>query len=344
MPLPPDLIGNWKLCESSGFKAFADVGVDGDIKVGAGTNQDANNLYTGAGNGPGGSLLDCGFDFNDTLGEYIELNNLQNFTNATICAWVKSSNQDGVTRIYFDDRDAAGSGMGLSRSLNKYATLLFESGRKDGSIEPHDGTWHHIAGTYDGTFLRIFIDGVEEGSGVSAPGLTANPAQNAIIGRRSFGARAGDFGGIMADVRVYENDLTAAQISDIIDLARPTFTTAASISGTIEVGTELDAQYVLDDETLVTYAWQTSTDGLGGGLANVGTAKQYTPVAGDSGKYIRVAVTATSNALLSASSTTAWSGPVASGGGGPTVLKYQISAIESGNYPIPSAGLNGAMA
>ena len=313
MALPPDLVGNWKLCETSGTTAFADVGSNGSIKFGSGSSRDASNLYTGAGNGPGGSLVDCGFDFDDVAGEYIELGNIQTFTNTTICCWVKSSNQDGVTRIYFDDRDGAGSGMGLSRSLSAYLTILWESGRKDGSTEPHDGTWHHVAGTYDGTTLKLFIDGVEEGSGVTAAGLTNDSAANATIGRRSFGTRAGDFGGVMADVRIYENDIDSAGLGEIINLAKPTFTTAAAISGTLEVGTELTATYVLDDDTDVSWSWEIATDGSGTGATPVASTLNYTPVALDAASYIRVTVTATSNAQLVATSQTAWQGPIGTG-------------------------------
>jgi hypothetical protein len=99
-------------------------------------------------------------------------------------------------------------------------------------------------------------------------------------------------------------------------LARPTFTGTASYTGTLEVGQTLTASYTVDDTTDLSYQWESATDGSGTGATNIGTdSATYTLTGTEDGDYIRVTVTATSNAGLSASSTSAWDGPVASGGG-----------------------------
>jgi Concanavalin A-like lectin/glucanases superfamily len=47
-----------------------------------------------------------------------------------------------------------------------------------------DGKWHHAAGTYDGSTVRLFIDGVEVGRGTPAntPIASNPPAGAGLIG------------------------------------------------------------------------------------------------------------------------------------------------------------------
>jgi Concanavalin A-like lectin/glucanases superfamily len=83
-----------------------------------------------------------------------------------------------------------------------------------------DGNWHLVAGTYDGQFVRMYVDGVEAGSGtpVSLPIAYALPYQQFNIGayRGSCELR---FNGDIDDVRIFNRALTAAEIQNIFTTA-----------------------------------------------------------------------------------------------------------------------------
>jgi Concanavalin A-like lectin/glucanases superfamily len=77
-----------------------------------------------------------------------------------------------------------------------------------------DGAWHHVAGTFDGRAVRLYLDGAEVGAG--------SPDQHAIeYGLESKAPYIGAYGGSCGlgftgdidDVRVWSGALTAAEIS-----------------------------------------------------------------------------------------------------------------------------------
>jgi hypothetical protein len=73
-----------------------------------------------------------------------------------------------------------------------------------------DGTWHHVATTYDGTKLRLYVDGVADDS-LSQSGLTiATSGGSFSIGARPSGAN--QFDGLLDDVRLWGRARTQSEI------------------------------------------------------------------------------------------------------------------------------------
>ncbi len=81
-----------------------------------------------------------------------------------------------------------------------------------------DGTWHHVAATYDGAFMRLFLDGVEVGSTAKTGTIAVDPLIDAWIGGNPPSATVRPWDGKLDDVRLYE---TALSLSDIDALANP---------------------------------------------------------------------------------------------------------------------------
>ena len=78
-----------------------------------------------------------------------------------------------------------------------------------------DGEWHHVAWTCDATTLRFYLDGVEAGSIASGSATTnGNADDNLLIGRDPGFDR--EFNGYLADLRIYDVELSGAQIATII--------------------------------------------------------------------------------------------------------------------------------
>ena len=89
-----------------------------------------------------------------------------------------------------------------------------------------NNTWYHAAATFDGTTLRLYLNGVEEGTGLG--GLTGrNPRsdsiQHAALGTAmtSTGATQGFFNGVLDEPRVWNHARSAAQIAPARTLRSP---------------------------------------------------------------------------------------------------------------------------
>jgi uncharacterized repeat protein (TIGR01451 family) len=86
------------------------------------------------------------------------------------------------------------------------------------TMYPTDGSWMHVAATYDGTTMRLYINGVLESS-LAAPAIALNDVPLSI-GAQNDGTR-GLMGG-MDDVRVYNRALTLQEIQVLAGLAANT--------------------------------------------------------------------------------------------------------------------------
>jgi hypothetical protein len=71
------------------------------------------------------------------------------------------------------------------------------------------GVWTHLATTYDGTMLRLFVNGVEVESRHETGAIEASAGRLRIGGNRVWGEW---FRGQIDDVRIYDVAVGAAQI------------------------------------------------------------------------------------------------------------------------------------
>jgi uncharacterized membrane protein YgcG len=81
-----------------------------------------------------------------------------------------------------------------------------------------DGNWHLVAGTFDGTTMRLYVDGNEVGSGVRNPGSIQYPhptSNDLYIGDYPLCA-AGTFVGLIDEVAVWNKALSAADVHQLL--------------------------------------------------------------------------------------------------------------------------------
>ena len=76
-----------------------------------------------------------------------------------------------------------------------------------------DGKWHHVAGTFDGKQMNLYVDGKQVGSKAIEGKLNTQSTQLMKIG--SYGAEP--FHGDLDDVRLYRSGLNKIQIKSIAD-------------------------------------------------------------------------------------------------------------------------------
>jgi hypothetical protein len=80
----------------------------------------------------------------------------------------------------------------------------------DSSFVYDMGKWYHVAGSYDGAAMRIYINGVLDGSLIVNKTLASNNSSGIFLGKSVVAGR--EFNGLIDDVRIYNNSLTAFEI------------------------------------------------------------------------------------------------------------------------------------
>jgi hypothetical protein len=141
----------------------------------------------------------------------------------TVEAWVKRNGSPGQWR-YIVAKGATGcvaGSYGLYSGID--GGLAFYVSSDSGftyTVSPNagtgvwDGQWHHAAGTYDGSVVRLYVDGVQIGTGTSAPTPIAYglwTTNDLIIG--SYGGCTGlDFPGTVDEPKIWNRALSASEI------------------------------------------------------------------------------------------------------------------------------------
>jgi PKD repeat protein len=121
--------------------------------------------------------------------------------------------------------------------------------------------WHHIAGTYDGATMRLYVDGVLKGSLSKAGNLDYDPPNPLTIARYRDDDEEYWFKGKIDEVRVWHVARTGAQIQT--NLARPLNGNEAGLVGywRLDEGsgtTAHDATSLQNDGTIVGATWTSS--------------------------------------------------------------------------------------
>lgn len=115
----------------------------------------------------------------------------------------------------------------------------------------NDGQFHHVCGTWDGTTVRVYVDGVQSGSTAFAGSLRAGQTNAAYIGRMQTTA-PNFFPGTLDEVRLSQTARSANWIKASYDNQTPASTFLTSSSATTP---DLDGDHLPD-------AWEMAT--LGG--------------------------------------------------------------------------------
>jgi len=207
--VPEGLVGYWRFNQNSGTNTPDESGAGNDATL---YNMDpASDWVTGrAGNGlrfdGTDDYLDCGD------GGSLELPIL------SIACWVLTS-QSGVYRqIVCKNRD--GSDDSYYFVLNNLRPSVYLGGTSDegwheatSSIIP--GVWNHIAFTYNGSQLIIYIEGTVDRVINSATGpVNVNAGRDLWIGSRAD-ISGREFGGMLDEVRIYNRALSGREITQL---------------------------------------------------------------------------------------------------------------------------------
>ena len=194
------LLGRWNFDEGTGTK-IADT---------SGNNN--NGTIAGATwvNGKVGKALSF-----DGVNDYVEIpyNSILNPTKAiTIEAWINPCSTAADQRILSKSPYPNNDYSMIRASNNRVLVSMKIDGTVQSIYSPANsvpvGTWTHVAGTYDGTRMRLYINGAQVNSFAVCGEIGAH-AEPLMIGKNATSAY---FKGMVDEVSIYNKALTAAEV------------------------------------------------------------------------------------------------------------------------------------
>jgi len=227
----PDLLLQLKLDEGSGTAAddASGFGHDGTVVSGAGGPH-----WTA---GKSGQALEF-YNYNGTRTRYVRVPwqpTLQATTGLTLMGWVH------VRTITTGNQTVLGRGNSDTdwllqlRNRARRLTFVLASGSAVRTLNVNlaanalaAGDWHHVAATYDGSRMRIYLDGVLRGNRAASGQVVSASNPNLPVG---VGAQPqtptrwrNGIPGALDDVRLYKRTLTAVEIQAAMNEAGPAIT------------------------------------------------------------------------------------------------------------------------
>jgi len=241
----------------------------------SGTHYDAtgnNNNGTQAGNDDATGKIALGQYF--ATGDNVAIGNIIDGTgsNVTVSAWVKHNDLTQTVQRYVElgndvvlrKDESAGSGT-LDFYIITDGTLKYA---QVPSALTTNGVWHYVAGTWDGTYLKVYQDGQEKKS-VTPGGTLVDP----IEARISHPAETMD--GAIDEVRISVTARTAEWIATEYNNQNWPNKTQHPAEGFVTVG-EIEADRVCDLATAAACG-----DSQSGSLAAAGAVDVYEVVIGE---------------------------------------------------------------
>ena len=216
------LVGYWKFDENSDFVASDSADVGGYGSPGSYPGVLTPFPTDGPTWSPG--LIGSAISF-DGNNDYINITNGSDLNPAkiTVALWIKNNSppapNDGVLGKV-SDVNWSFTGYGLFYNsasqvrffVNHYANRVAYANFSNPT------EWHHFVGTYDGSTVRIYVDGVEGTQGAFLGSIIAN-TNNLTIGRifeDTYNIKA-----LIDDVRIYERALSAIEIQALYNATKP---------------------------------------------------------------------------------------------------------------------------
>ena len=163
-----------------------------------------------------GGMIDSALSFDGETTQVTVSNSpsLNPLNGITIAAWVNAGDWENTPRILEKGNSDDQYGL-LINGLGQLEFLL--SGVTNGTLvatPPSDSAWHHLAGTYDGSLMSLYIDG-QLTAQQSASGSLAVTIDPLVIGNKLNGSLFFRYYGILDDVRIYGSALSASQIAQL---------------------------------------------------------------------------------------------------------------------------------
>ncbi|MCH8218207.1 MAG: LamG domain-containing protein, partial [Planctomycetes bacterium] len=150
-----------------------------------------------------------------------------NLTQITVMAWVRpasivatvaSNHWQNLNSIYGKAGSGGDDSVVLSLTGGDGVHFYVDQGANNNLVVPdagvRTGEWQHVAGSFDGTVMRSFLDGTQIGEMAIQGVIISNAILPTIGGRADVSV---DFDGAIDEVRVYNRALTPDEIMEALE-------------------------------------------------------------------------------------------------------------------------------
>jgi len=154
--------------------------------------------------------------------DYVITDTIQPVQNMTISAWIKSDNT--ALQYIAGEGDTGNNGYFLSTNSGNSIRFKMGSGSaskqllSDGAVDFSD--WTHVAGTYDGTTMKLWINGILNSTDtgtVSGPLAYSGITEGFVVGQIEGYTLARTFNGSIDEVMIFNRVLSDGEIFILAD-------------------------------------------------------------------------------------------------------------------------------
>jgi hypothetical protein len=171
----------------------------------------------------------------DGASDYIQLDNAFSHTNHTIAAWVYANDTATWRTIYSANDSAATDGIRVAIQNDDQINYQINNVSKSSPLNQNE--WVYFTGSYDGSTLKLYLDGSLIGS--QSTSQSVDVSTNARIGQLSYNGEY--YNGNLANVAIWNRALSSDEINSVM------WKSYEALSGAESNG--LKAWYSLDDIT-----------------------------------------------------------------------------------------------
>ena len=173
----------------------------------------------------------------------------------TLEAWVKPSALGSTWRTVIFKERASGVTYALyaNDDFSRPLAQLFDTAEREagGTTQLTPNVWTHLAATYDGSSLKLFVNAVQVASISLSSSIVSSTGPLKIGGNAIWGEY---FTGLIDEVRIYNRPLTAAEITTDMNTAIDGDTTAPTAPSGLSVTGQT--------QTSITLSWTAATDNV----------------------------------------------------------------------------------
>ncbi|MEO8428044.1 MAG: LamG-like jellyroll fold domain-containing protein, partial [Verrucomicrobiota bacterium] len=201
------LVGYWRLDDAPGTAASDSSGFNNQGSLVNGPLWTTGQI--------GGALSFDGVD------DYISVNNsssLNPVTQITLSAWIRPTSTAASSEI-----------ISKENNVNNQYYLRLQGGNKirftvagtvlNGTTTLSANTWYLVTGTYDGSLMKVYVNGFLDATATAALSMVDN-GLNVRLGARQYTTPL-TFNGLIDDVRIYNRALTPAEVQALSNLTPP---------------------------------------------------------------------------------------------------------------------------
>ena len=167
----------------------------------------------------------------DAVDDYIDLGTIDvNGSGVTIACWFEAQGFPGPSNdprlVSKADGDAANNHIFMLSTVLSSSEIRLRARIRTGGVTATvvassgamiPGVWYHAAVTYDGAFVRLYLDGGEVGVAPLTGAVDTDATMPVTVGSQPPGLGARFFDGLIDDVRIYQRGLSAGEILAIVN-------------------------------------------------------------------------------------------------------------------------------